>query len=488
MQIDELLQRFPDARRCGAGWSARCPAHDDHRASLSISEGDNKRILLHCHAGCEFKTIVGAIGLQPKDLMPATDGRPRKGTAKRIVATYPYRDENGKLLFEAVRFDPKDFRQRKPDGTGWSWKLNGVRRILYRLPELLKADAAQWVFVVEGEKDSDNLRAIGLTATCNPMGAGKWKYVEDSILAGRKVAILPDRDDTGREHGLDVCKRLHSKAADVRIVELPTTLKDASDFISARRQEGKTDADISGEIMAAVEAAPTFSPTPIRRPAADGKITEWADAFISNAIAPSWHRDGKSVFSSKINREIPVCNLWHYLTDADVEAIGETSEGVRSESYRGRLMLAKEVLAMAAARVIVGLPDAADVERDQTVRADDLCDRLVTWLIRSRSFRNDKGIIVTTSYFLWVSDLEPAEYWVQCFGDPVFGRVDAGHARIGTQGANMVQEMKYPSARTLLRDLRACGLAKDSAFKIGERSWRGVEITSTVLNSVARSV
>lgn len=484
MLIDELLQRFPDARRAGSGWSAKCPAHDDHRASLSISEGDDKRILLHCHAGCEFKTIVGALGLQPKNLMPlATRTR-----TKRIVETYPYHDETGRVLFESVRYEPKDFRQRQPDGKGgWSWRLNGARRVLYHLPELLKADAAQWVFVVEGEKDADNMRAIGLTATCNPMGAGKWKHVEDGVLAGRKVAILPDRDDTGHEHGLDVAKRLHSKAADVRIVELPTALKDASDFISARRQEGKTDADISGEIMAAVEAAPAFSATPTRRPAAEGKISEWADAFIRIAIAPSWHRDGKSLFSIKMNREIPVGNLWHYLADADIEAIGETSEGVRSESYRGRLLLAKEVILMAAARVIVGLPEATDIEHDETVRADDLCDRLAAWLIHPRSFRNDKGIVITTSYFAWVTELQPAEYWAQCFGDPVFGRMDAGHARIGTQGANMVQEMRYPSARTLLRDLRACGLAVDSAFKIGAKSWRGVEITSTVLDSVARS-
>src|SRR5262245_7320476 len=83
----------------------------------------------------------------------------------QIAATYDYRDEAGQLLYQVVRFDPKDFRQRQPDGKGWKWSLEAVRRrVLYRLPELLAAPPQKIVFVVEGERDADALLAIGAVA------------------------------------------------------------------------------------------------------------------------------------------------------------------------------------------------------------------------------------------------------------------------------------------------------------------------------------
>jgi hypothetical protein len=104
----------------------------------------------------------------------------------QIVAEYDYRGEQGELLFQVVRFEPKDFRQRRPDGHGgWIWGLGNVRRVLYRLPELLKAPSEQPVFVVEGEKDVDALIAMGLSATTCPMGAGKWLPEYSESLRGR---------------------------------------------------------------------------------------------------------------------------------------------------------------------------------------------------------------------------------------------------------------------------------------------------------------
>src|SRR5882672_7763875 len=111
----------------------------------------------------------------------------------RIVKTYDYRDERGELLFQAVRYEPKEFRQRRPDGNGgWIDNLQGVRRVLYRLPELIHSDLKQFVYVCEGEKDCDNLAAIGLTATTSPMGAEKWRPEYSEHLRGRYVVILPD--------------------------------------------------------------------------------------------------------------------------------------------------------------------------------------------------------------------------------------------------------------------------------------------------------
>ena len=77
----------------------------------------------------------------------------KRKTQKKIVATYDYTDEEGKVRFQVVRFEPKGFRQRTPDGQGgWLWKLGKVRRVLYRLPKVLEAkEAGVAVFLVEGE-------------------------------------------------------------------------------------------------------------------------------------------------------------------------------------------------------------------------------------------------------------------------------------------------------------------------------------------------
>jgi hypothetical protein len=121
---------------------------------------------------------------------------------ERIVATYDYRDEGGTLRFQVVRLrDPKSFRQRRPDGRGgWIWNLEGVAPLLYRLPELLAADPTEWVFIVEGEKDVDTLWALGLVATTNPGGAGKWRPEFNRWLVGRRVVLLPDNDAPGKNH------------------------------------------------------------------------------------------------------------------------------------------------------------------------------------------------------------------------------------------------------------------------------------------------
>ena len=110
-----------------------------------------------------------------------------------IVATYDYRDDNGTLLFQVVRFEPKDFRQRRPNGTGWTWSVKGVRRVPYRLPELLEA-GERVVFIVEGEKSADRLRALGIPATCSPGGAGKWHDALNEFFRGSDVVVVPDHD------------------------------------------------------------------------------------------------------------------------------------------------------------------------------------------------------------------------------------------------------------------------------------------------------
>ena len=152
----------------------------------------------------------------------------------KIVSTYDYRNEQGELLMQVVRMEPKTFRQRRPDGERWSWSVKDVRVVPYRLPELAAAPDAV-VYLVEGEKDADRLASLGLVATCNAGGAGKWRKEHSEFLRGRHVVVLPDNDDAGREHARKAVKALRGIATDVRVVELPDLPEkgDVSDWLDA---------------------------------------------------------------------------------------------------------------------------------------------------------------------------------------------------------------------------------------------------------------
>jgi putative DNA primase/helicase len=149
----EILTKLSNVTRSSNGWTAGCPAHDDEKPSLSVSLGEDGRVLIYCFAGCPPEQVVDAIGMRMADLMPTTE----------IVATYDYRDEHGAVLFQAVRLSPKTFRLRRRNEEGeWVWKMDGVRRVPYRLTEL---QGQRLVLLVEGEKDADNVAARGLPAT-----------------------------------------------------------------------------------------------------------------------------------------------------------------------------------------------------------------------------------------------------------------------------------------------------------------------------------
>jgi len=152
--------------------------------------------------------------------MLPTDFNGNQGS--HIVDTYDYTDEYGTLLSQVVRSYPKAFSQRRPDGKGgWIPNLQGVRRVPYKLPELLASDQNQPVFVVEGEKDTDTLVALGLVATTNLMGAKKWRDEYSPYLKGRNVVILPHNDSAGYQHGQIVAKSLSSVANSVKVLDLP---------------------------------------------------------------------------------------------------------------------------------------------------------------------------------------------------------------------------------------------------------------------------
>jgi putative DNA primase/helicase len=234
-----------------------CPAHNDHHPSARWHPQKGTWCCDACKVGGGTIDLAKRLGVT----MP---GRQNNQVKRRIVATYDYQDEHGQLLFQTVRFQPKDFQQRQPDGQGnWIYNLKGVQRVLYHLPELLKADPDQWIFVAEGEKDCNNLALHGLVGTTNPGGAGKWRAEYAGYFQNRRVVILPDNDPpdpkTNRRPGIDHAQKgaasLYTVATELKVLELPglPTKGDVSDWLDA----GHT----AAELLALVDAAPLWQPS-----------------------------------------------------------------------------------------------------------------------------------------------------------------------------------------------------------------------------------
>lgn len=241
-------QRFTRERRCPICGGAPSDMRGKRRRCIGYTSGDG--LYVHCsreeHAGpiaiteasqtyAHRATGECACGLVHRDDPNAWRYR-RGGQSYDVECVYDYRDELGHLLFQAVRLDPKDFAQRRPDGVGgWHWNLQDTRRVLYRLPELLKADHSQPVYIVEGEKDVETLRSRGLVATCNPMGAKKWGAINEcarAALAMRHVAVIADADADGRAHAEQVLGFVSEYAASWKSFELPHA-KDITDWFAA---------------------------------------------------------------------------------------------------------------------------------------------------------------------------------------------------------------------------------------------------------------
>lgn len=273
-----------------AAYMALCPFHEDKKKSLSINI---EKGAWKCHAGTncggggviDFERKFSGADEQTAivniaDLIGEPQIKMGSG-ASRAEVIYPYTDEQGKLLFQVVRYPGKKFIQRKPcpcqesksrtcDNkdckSGWVYTdIAKARTVLYHLREVV---TAREIFVCEGEKDVETLRAAiglpkvdaygryikpedavpiaeGVAATSCPRGAGKWLDSFAPFLSGKKVIILPDNDEKGQEHGRIVAHSIHRYAAGVKVVQLSGLEKkgDVTNFL-----EKKTLADLIGEI------------------------------------------------------------------------------------------------------------------------------------------------------------------------------------------------------------------------------------------------
>ena len=242
-----------------------CPFHDDKKTPNLYIYPDGRYYCFACKESGDvidfFQNIKGITQFPealkqfseryaPRNLL--NQPGKKKLPLGKIIETYPYRDEAGETLFEVVRFKPKEFRQRCPDGKGgWNWNLNGARRVLYCLPELISNN--DQIYICEGEKDVHCLRNHGLTATTCPMGAGKWKEEYNGPLKGRMVIILPDNDESGQNHAIEVAKSLFEVVESIKVVHLSGLQNhgDVSDYLDTHTME---------DFCKEVEETPLFKP------------------------------------------------------------------------------------------------------------------------------------------------------------------------------------------------------------------------------------
>lgn len=304
MKIADFLTLLKGVRKSGDGWAGLCPAHQDRRNSLSAREGDDERILVKCHRGCSYEQITAALNLRPGDLFP-DESRPGVNgqSRRREIYAYDYRDERGELLYQVVRFEPKDFRCRRPDGRGGStWNLDGVRIVPYRLHELAEA---RRVYIPEGEKDCDALAALGLLATTNHGGAGKWRQEHTAALGAAAVpelVILPDHDPAGEAHARAVARSCLAAGLAVKIIRLPDLPPkgDVGDWLA----QGHA----AAELEALADAAVPLTPADV------------ADLGSADVAGPELRREGFDLVLT-----------WPDGVSFALTAIRDSREGVRGE-------------------------------------------------------------------------------------------------------------------------------------------------------------
>jgi len=255
--------------RSGKDFMARCPFHDDSKASLSLNlENAN----WFCHA---CKTGGGLVEFEKR--FSKCDEQVALANIAQIIgmphlsfqkgepeAVYPYTDERGRLLFEKVRYPGKRFVQRKPDGKGgFEYKLGSIRKPLYYLPEVITSNH---VLVCEGEKDSDRVRSLNLgefdksgftriAVTTNVEGAGRWRAEYAPYFTGKDAIILPDQDEIGENHARTVAASIQPYAHTVRIARLSGLPPngDASDYLQRHSAE---------DLIAEIKKAPLWKPPP----------------------------------------------------------------------------------------------------------------------------------------------------------------------------------------------------------------------------------
>jgi hypothetical protein len=267
MNIEDLVTRFEKAVKTPNGWRVKCPAHDDKRPSLDIDAGASGTILLTCRSGgCKAEAIMGAVGLGVKDLFP--EKLEKSKVNPKCVASYQYCDESGEELYVVDRMEPardgtkKEFFPRHMVDGQWVKNINGVRRVLYRLPQLIKSGDEK-VFITEGEGKADVLAEYDCVATSvmggsvqqKDDGKSKWLDVYTPFFAGKNVVIMPDNDAAGQRHARSVYKALKPVVKSILVASVPKQFNDIKDYLP-------TLPDDNAKLLAIADMVKNASPCP----------------------------------------------------------------------------------------------------------------------------------------------------------------------------------------------------------------------------------
>lgn len=386
-----MLSLLEGVRQTGRNqWMARCPCrNDDANPSLAISQNDEGTALMHCHRGnsCSLDEICKSIGVEARELFSESDddwvpapkfqqdtrsASTKRNVGKKIEKIYPYYNEDGTLLYEKVRFrlddGSKSFANRQPDPSSpgeyiWNLKEPIVRRVLYRLPEVVKAIATgEPVWLVEGEKDADTLAEMGICGTTMDSGAGKWEQSYTDTLSAAHVEIIADNDEVGKQHALAVAAKLQAAGTRGCNIWMSPTAKDITDHVVS----GKNIDDLielgfyeRAETMPQLEESTEETPE-------DNLIEQIIDVFNKN----------KLTLQQKINRSVVLLNSadtqhvtgkpgrlvnWQeFLQEVEDDSYDWVIPGILERSERvmvvaaegvGKTMLARQVAICAAAGI-----------------------------------------------------------------------------------------------------------------------------------------
>lgn len=217
----------------------RCPLHEDKNPSCSV---DLEKGLWNCHAGCGGGSVIDLMakldGISVADVLrryadaeePQTRTVTSQAPGKIIEALFSYTDDIGREIYQAVRYKPKGFAQRRKVGGSWVWNMDGIERVLYRLPEV---KCAGEIWVTEGEKDVESLVDLGYCATCNVGGAGKWLDAYTETLRDKEIILCGDNDAPGRKHIEKILESCAAQVKNSRQIVIPQPFKDVSDYIAS---------------------------------------------------------------------------------------------------------------------------------------------------------------------------------------------------------------------------------------------------------------
>lgn len=283
-----------------------CPFHDDHNPSLSVNLSNGLYNCFACGAkGNAFRLYQALKKVDfPTALREIAEMQGIQDIPKirgKQVSTYSYTDETGNLISQVLRYEPKTFSQRRPNGNGdWIRNTTGIRIVPYNLPAVMQAET---IFIVEGEKDVETLKKIGIVGTTNPRGAGKWRPEFNEYFKDKEVVILPDNDDPGRKHAVDVAHNLYGIAKSVKVVELPGLPEkgDVSDWVKIKGND-------KGGLLQIVSDTSEWTPAKeINNTASD---QEWPEPipFNTYSLLPTFPTDVLPLIGQKIVTEVSEVN------------------------------------------------------------------------------------------------------------------------------------------------------------------------------------